>query len=258
MTSWGWSGRSDLASHDEQNGGGFPAVFHLRIVNPYYGQFVKRGLKDVTMLDPTTYYLFLATALVLVLTPGPDTVLILSRTIASGAWAGFMTLLGTQTGNVIHAVLAGIGVSTIVLLFPTAFLFLKLIGIAYLLYLAVQAWRTVDKISLKTETMASEKGSRYFLQGLVNNLANPKMVAFFVALFPQFIHPQNGAMALQSLILGLTLAGMAVLWIGFVVAVVGKFRSAVVTQPKFLRFANKLAAATFVGLAVRLALEPNR
>lgn len=85
------------------------------------------------MLDPQTFYLFLGTAVVLVLSPGPDTVLILSRTVASGTIAGIMTLLGTQVGNVIHAVLAGVGVSTVVLLFPSAFAALKTAGIIYLL-----------------------------------------------------------------------------------------------------------------------------
>ena len=70
------------------------------------------------MLDLHTYGLFLATAVVLVLSPGPDTVLVLSRTLASGRSAGLMTLLGTQLGNVVHALLAGIGVSTVILLFP--------------------------------------------------------------------------------------------------------------------------------------------
>ena len=84
------------------------------------------------MIDPQTYYLFLLTSLVLVLTPGPDTVLILSRTIATGTIPGMMTLLGTQAGNLIHAILAGLGVSTLVLLFPLAFDILKYAGAAYL------------------------------------------------------------------------------------------------------------------------------
>ena len=93
------------------------------------------------MLDLHSYALFLATAVVLVLSPGPDTVLILSRTLASGTAAGLMTLVGTQVGNVIHALLAGVGVSTVILLFPVAFTALKIVGVLYLLYLAFMAWR---------------------------------------------------------------------------------------------------------------------
>lgn len=208
------------------------------------------------MIDPQTYYLFLLTALVLVLSPGPDTVLILSRTIASGASAGLMTLFGTQAGNVVHALLAGLGVSSIVLVFPYAFDILKYVGVAYLVYLAVKAWRAPATLELDTR-LANNGGStlRYFYQGLTNNLVNPKMIPFFIALFPQFVQPSHGAVALQSIILGATLAGMAIVWIGVLVLLVGSFRSAVASSTTFLKLANRLAAITFFGLACRLAVQ---
>lgn len=211
------------------------------------------------MIDPQTYYLFLLTALVLVLSPGPDTVLILSRTIATGTRAGMMTLIGTQAGNVVHALLAGLGVSTIVLLFPLAFDILKYAGAAYLVYLAVMAWRAPATLEIDTRLAAKRGGAlRYFYQGLTNNLVNPKMIPFFIALFPQFVHPEHGAVALQSLLLGATLAAMAIVWIGVLVLLVGRFRSAVASSTTFLKLANRLAAVTFFGLACRLALQENR
>lgn len=208
------------------------------------------------MIDPQTYHLFLLTSLVLVLTPGPDTILILSRTVATGTVAGMMTLLGTQLGNVIHAILAGLGVSTLVLLFPLAFDILKYAGAAYLVYLAVTAWRAPATLALDTR-LRNKPGAalRYFHQGLVNNLVNPKMIPFFIALFPQFVHPENGAVALQSITLGATLAGMAIVWIGAVVFAVGRFRSIVAGSTAFLKLANRLAALTFFGLACRLAVQ---
>ena len=208
------------------------------------------------MIDLHTYALFLATAVVLVLTPGPDTVLVLSRTVASGTAAGLMTLLGTQVGNVIHALLAGIGVSTVILLFPFAFNILKFVGVAYLVCLAVLAWRAPATLELDPG-LAGQSGSRarYAGQGLANNLANPKMIAFFLALFPQFIRPEHGSLAIQSLVLGTTLAAMALLWIGLIVVVVGRFRTAVASSARFLALANRLAAVTFFGLACRLAVQ---
>ncbi len=208
------------------------------------------------MIDLQTYALFLATAVVLVLTPGPDTVLVLSRTLASGTAAGSMTLLGTQVGNVIHALLAGIGVSTIILLFPFAFNVLKFTGVAYLVYLAVLAWRAPATLELDPSLGSARVGpTRYFMQGLANNLANPKMIAFFLALFPQFVRPEHGSPAVQSLVLGTTLAAMALLWIGLIVVVVGQFRTAVASSARFLALANRLAAVTFFGLACRLAVQ---
>ena len=185
--------------------------------------------------------------------------LILSRTLASGARAGLMTLVGTQVGNVVHAVLAGVGVSTVILLFPVAYTALKLVGVLYLLYLAVMAWRAPATLELNSALRdGAGHGRHYFAQGLANNLANPKMIAFFLALFPQFVHPEAGSLALQSLVLGLTLALMAFAWIGFVVIVVGRFRAEVASSTKFLKLANRLASVTFAGLACRLALEENR
>ncbi|GAA6189252.1 LysE family translocator [Litorivita sp. NS0012-18] len=207
------------------------------------------------MLDPHSFYLFLGTAVVLVLTPGPDTVLILSRTLASGTLAGLMTLLGTQAGNVIHALLAGVGVSAIVLLVPSAYAVLKAAGVVYLLYLAIQAWRASTRLDLDMPLSAQGGPRRYFVQGLVNNLANPKMIAFFIALFPQFIRPEQGAVATQSLVLGVTLAAMAVMWIGFVVLAVGRMRARIATSPAVLCMANRLAAVTFAALALRLAAQ---
>jgi len=208
------------------------------------------------MIDPHTYALFVMTAVVLVVSPGPDTALILSRTLASGVRAGLFTLVGTQVGNIVHAVLAGVGVSTIVLIFPIAFTALKWVGVLYLVYLAVMAWRAPATLLLDPSLQGGHShAGRYFIQGLVNNLANPKMVAFFLALFPQFVRPEAGSLGLQSFLLGLTLAFMAVAWIGFVVVVVGRFRSALASNTSFLKFANRLAAVTFFGLAYRLAVE---
>jgi threonine/homoserine/homoserine lactone efflux protein len=211
------------------------------------------------MFDAHTYYLFLATAVVLVLSPGPDTVLILSRTLASGTLSGLMTLVGTQVGNVIQAVLAGIGVSTIVLLLPVAFIVLKFVGVIYLVYLAVQAWRAPALLKLNADVQKRRANpGRYFVQGLTNNLTNPKMISFFVALFPQFVRPERGSLAVQSLILGVTLAVMAVVWIGLVVITTGRFRRTVASNTTFLRLANRLAAVTFFSLACRLAFEERR
>ena len=90
---------------------------------------------------------------------------------------------------------------------------------------------------------------------MTNNLVNPKMIPFFIALFPQFIHPESGSVALQSFVLGTTLAGIAIIWIAGLVLLVGRFRSTVASSKPFLKVANRLAAVTFFGLAVRLAAQ---
>ena len=208
------------------------------------------------MIDSTTYGLFLVTALILVVTPGPDTVLVLSRTLASGARPGLWTLLGTQTGNVIHAVLAGVGISTLILFIPYAFNVLKIAGAAYLIYLAVTTWRSDPRLVLEAAKAGRSSGPlQYFEQGVANNLVNPKMIPFFLALFPQFIKPESGSTALQSLILGLTLAGIAVVWLSGLVLLIGYARSWFVRSERFSRLLHRVAALVFAALAARLVFS---
>lgn len=211
------------------------------------------------MFEAHAYFVFLATAAVLVVSPGPDTLLILSRTLASGTTSGLMTLVGSQVGNVLQAVLAGVGISTVVLLFPAAFVALKFTGALYLVYLAVQAWRAPGTLEPQQRlSNTPPQPARYFIQGMTSNLTNPKMIAFFIALFPQFINPDSHSAGLQSLILGTTLAVMAVIWIGLLVLITGRYRSSVATNKTFLLVANRLASVTFLGLACRVALEQRR
>lgn len=92
-------------------------------------------------------------------------------------------------------------------------------------------------------------------RGACPNLANPKIIAFFLALFPQFVRPKAGSLAVQSLVLGVTLALMAVVWIGLVVLVVGRLRATMASNTTFLKIANRLAAVTFFGIDCRLAVE---
>jgi threonine/homoserine/homoserine lactone efflux protein len=84
------------------------------------------------------------------------------------------------------------------------------------------------------------------------------MIAFFLALFPQFVRPEHGSLAIQSLILGTTLALVAIVWLGAIVVAIGRARHIVARNPTFLKLANRLAAATFLGLACRLAVQENR
>ena len=208
------------------------------------------------MIDPQTYAVFFVTAFILVVTPGPDTVLVLSRTLASGTKPGLWTLIGTQTGNMVHAMLAGLGISTIIMLFPIAFQIMKWAGAAYLVYLAVKTWRADPTITLSVDTLGEKSGPRgYYFQGLANNLVNAQMIPFFLALFPQFVKPEAGGIAMQSAIFGATIAILAVLWVGMLAIIMGYARSFVARSESFVRIMQKVAAVAFVGLAARLVVS---
>jgi len=216
------------------------------------------------VIEPRTYALFVATALVIIVTPGPDTVLVLSRTLASGRRAGLWAALGTQVGDFTQAMLAGLGVSTLLVRMPPVFAVLKWAGVVYLAWLAVAAWRARPPAPGGAEatsgagagaTVAGSGPAGWVLQGLANNLTNPKMIPFFVALFQQFLSPAAGHVALQSLALGLTFAVLGMAWLSLFVWSIGWARVRFAHSEAFERGMRRAAAVVFLGLAARLAVE---
>ena len=133
------------------------------------------------------YWGFVAAAILLNLTPGSDTVYILTRSIAEGRKVGIASALGISAGILVHCVLVSLGLAQIVAHSPTLFAILKYSGAAYLVYLGIKMWR-----SPPLDAGAAEKGVQtglwpVFRQGLLTNLLNPKVVLFFLALLPQFV-----------------------------------------------------------------------
>lgn len=211
------------------------------------------------MIDVQTYVYFLITVSFIVMTPGPDTLLVISRSISFGKRGGFITLLGTQTGNILHALLAGIGISSLLLFYPRVLEILQWLGACYLLYLAYKTWKHSKNVMTEVnDTLQDRSGLYYFGQGLLQNLTNPKAIPFFVALFPQFINTHEGNALLQSLILGGSIALLALLWIGSLILFVSKIRFMIHSRPDILIWINRSAAATFFALALKLLFSSDR
>ncbi|MBN3821652.1 LysE family translocator, partial [Paraburkholderia sp. Se-20369] len=164
------------------------------------------------MIDFATLALFSGACLALTATPGPDMLLIASRSVSQGRRAGFATLAGIQAGTYCHALAAALGLSQLFLAVPIAYDVVRFAGAGYLLYLA---WKTFRSDPAALSPVASQR--RYataaiFRQGLTTNLLNPKMALFVLALFPQFIRPEHGSIAVQILVLAtvLNLIGLVV------------------------------------------------
>lgn len=155
---------------------------------------------------------FIAASLLLNLTPGTDTMYIISRSISQGRRAGIYSALGITAGIIVHTLLAAFGLS--VILMQSAFLFnlIKIIGAIYLAYLGIKLILTKhDKEGQQTLPRASNK--KIFLQGLITNVTNPKVALFFLAFLPQFIHADSGAASpLPFILLGLTFTFTGGLW----------------------------------------------
>ena len=164
-------------------------------------------------LDLHLFQLYLAAAVVLVLLPGPDSLLVLGNSLFEGRRAGWITAAGTLTGNLVHAVLAAAGVSALVAASPALFDSLRLVGAGYLAWLGVRSlrsawltWRAGDRAMAPAAPAPEEAARSFFARAFVTNLLNAKVILFYLAFVPQFVAPALGAVPLQTLILGLVLA----------------------------------------------------
>ena len=155
------------------------------------------------MLSATDLALFALATLIMVITPGPNMMYCVSRTLCQGRSAGLVSLAGVQLGLVFHICAAGLGLTALLMAVPVAFNAIKLAGAAYLLYLAWQALRPGGVSMFQTRAMPADTPATLFRMGLVTNLLNPKVAMFYLSIFPQFLHPERGPVWLQSLQLGL-------------------------------------------------------
>ncbi len=197
-----------------------------------------------------SYFAFILASLVLIATPGPDNVAILSLGLAHGRRAGMAFALGCALGCLTHTVWAALGVAALVAASDLAFGILKYAGAAYLLYLGLNALRSGGAPISENQPAAS---SRFLLRGFIANAINPKVALFFFAFLPQFVQPRGGVPG-QMLVLGLTFAVLTVavfVPLGYFSGRVGAWLR---ERPGVARWMDRLTGAIFVGLAIRLAL----
>ncbi|MES2956469.1 MAG: LysE family translocator [Pseudomonadota bacterium] len=154
------------------------------------------------MLTTQELIWFALVALALVLTPGPNMIYCISRTLCQGRAAGMVSLGGVALGFVVHLLGASFGLSALLLAAPLAFTALKVAGALYLLWLAWQAVRPGGLSPFETRSLPHDPPRKLFLMGFMTNLLNPKVAMFYLSFFPQFLHPERGQVLLQSLSLG--------------------------------------------------------
>ena len=156
------------------------------------------------MLELSELGWFALAALVLVLTPGPNMIYCISRTLCQGRSAGLVSLAGVLLGFVAHLLAATVGLSAVLMTVPLAFTAIKLAGAAYLLWLAWQAVRPGGSSPFEPRVLPPDSPAKLFRMGFVTNLLNPKVAMFCLSLLPQFLHPERGSVLVQSLQLGAT------------------------------------------------------
>ncbi|MDP2334774.1 MAG: LysE family translocator [Reyranella sp.] len=210
------------------------------------------------MPDLATLALFAAAALALCATPGPDMLLIASRSVSQGRASGFATLAGIQVGTYCHALAAALGLSQLFLVVPLAYDVVRYAGAAYLLYLAWQAFRSTGTALTSTAGLLRYPIGVVFRQGLLTNLLNPKMALFVLALFPQFVDPNAGSVALQIMLLATVLNLIGIVVNGAVILTASGLGRAFSVRTRWRRAPQLLLGTVFAGLAVKLAFDDRR
>lgn len=206
------------------------------------------------MLTLTQTLAFLAAALVLTATPGPDNLMVLSMGMSRGRQAGMAFGLGCALGCLSHTLLAVVGVSALVAASPLAFGLLKGLGGAYLVWMGVQAWRHAGRVAVGGSGDDGTSLRQLFARGLVANAINPKVVLFFLAFLPQFVVAGQGAVPLQLGLLGLLFTAQAALLFGLLGYFSGSVGAWLNRRPAVGPWLDRLAGTVFVGLGLRMML----
>lgn len=202
---------------------------------------------------------FALAAFLMVISPGPNMIYLISRSITQGKTAGLVSLVGVISGFLFHIVLAGFGLTAILLTVPFAYGILKISGAIYLLYLAYQAIKPNGKTFFEVNKhIPKDRPRKLFLMGFLTNVLNPKMALFYLSFFPQFIKPEYGSIFGQSMALGITQIFIS-FTINFVfVMTAAKMASFLTKNPLWVKAQKSFMASTLTFLAIKMLLSKTR
>jgi len=160
------------------------------------------------MIATSSFLVFVGAALLMALTPGPNMIYLISRSLCQGRGAGLMSWLGVVLGFTVHMVCASVGLTALFMAVPLGYELLKFGGALYLLWLAWQALRPGARSPFEARDLPPESPRKLFTMGLLTSILNPKVAIFYLSVLPQFVSPEGGSVLAQSLLLGATQVGI--------------------------------------------------
>lgn len=194
-------------------------------------------------------------ALVMVLTPGPNMIYLISRAVAQGPRAGLISLAGTGVGFLVYLTAANVGLAMVFVLVPWLYIGLKAAGVAYLLYLAWSALRPGGAGLFEQRSLVRDSPARLFRTGLITNLLNPKVAVMYLALIPQFIDPRHGHTMAQGFALGGIQIGVSLVVNAAIVLAAGTIARFLTARPAWTRWQRRITGGLLGVVAVLLARE---
>jgi threonine/homoserine/homoserine lactone efflux protein len=201
---------------------------------------------------------FALVALGMALTPGPNMIYLVSRSILQGRMAGLLSLGGVAAGFVFYMICAAFGITALVFAIPYAYDALRLVGAAYLLWLAWLALKPGGRSPFEVRNLPVDGPRKLFLMGLLTNLLNPKIAMLYLALLPQFIDPQAGGVLGQSLALGSIQIVISISVNAGIAIMAGSIATFLKARPTWAAAQRVVMGTVLAGLAVRVAAESRR
>lgn len=194
----------------------------------------------------------------MVLTPGPNMVYLISRSICQGRVAGLISLGGVALGFVFYMMCAALGITAIVMAVPYAYDALRIGGALYLIYLAWQAVKPGGRSPFEVKNLPQDGPKKLFLMGFLTNLLNPKIAVMYLSLLPQFISPEHGSVLSQSLVLGFTQIVISVSVNATIAMLAGSIAVFLSGRPMWILVQRWLMGTVLAGLAVRMLTEARK
>lgn len=210
------------------------------------------------MPDVSHLLAFSLISLGMVLTPGPNMIYLISRSISQGPVAGLISLGGVALGFVFYMLCAALGITALLMAVPYAYDALRFGGALYLLYLAWQAVKPGGRSPLQIRELPKDSPRRLFAMGLLTNLLNPKSAVLYLSLLPQFIVPAQGSVLTQSMALGFTQIAVSVTVNAAIALMAGSIAAFLGSRPLWLTMQRWLMGGVLAGLAVRMATDARR
>jgi threonine/homoserine/homoserine lactone efflux protein len=196
-----------------------------------------------------------AVELGLVLSPGPNMIYLVSRSITQGRKAGLVSLVGVALGLLVYLAAVTTGLTAVFKLVPDLYLAIKLAGAAYLLWMAWSAVKPGGTSVFAPKELTPEPPRKLFAMGFVTCVLNPKIAVLYLSLLPQFVEPSRGHVAEQSFVLGLTQICVALLGNGTIAMCAGSIAGFLARRPTWLRVQRYAMGTVLGGLALKIALD---
>lgn len=202
--------------------------------------------------DTSTLIQFAIATIILVITPGPDMTLFVSRTLSQGRATGFASMAGALTGTLIHTTLVVVGISALIVASPMAFFVLKIFGAGYLVFLAWQAVTKGSAFSPEKRTGPQVSLFRSWAAGLGVNLLNPKIILFFMTFLPQFVSAHDPNASGKLFFLGVMFIALSIPVTAPMVLAAEKFSAAMKASPRVTRGVDYLFGGVFSAFALKI------